>query len=475
MVFILKNDTLVNIMTKEQIKFKIMKTSIQIMLLFFSLNLYAQQDKEILIPFLDGDKYGYANENGKMIIPARFETALPFFSPNELSMVEVNNKAMIINRKGKNVANASTDYFNQKADSSPNQLFVSHPEPISIDAYCLADSCPEFQIYSKFDSKFLFDKIGVFYFVRSGNKVFLIDHKGTIKSRQFDRIRHIRAGEIEYAITEDNAIKKKGLLNDKGEQLLECVYDGIAYKGKGLFDLTQNGKTYPYKMKYNENYQARELLKKKIYSNRIIRKHDGLYGLTDSMGSVLIPYKFKKLYPGQEDKYLYYNDVSVGIIEINSDFNFKLDLVKSNSETFKNQPFTPFVPYSENLSFFNDGETWNLVDFSGKILMVDLDGIFIDFQKVAANVAGISKKGKIGLIGSDGKIIFPTNYIKINIISDNNTFIVQNEDGWAWLDSQGLAIYSGFDEFGYILPGYLFIKKGGKWFFVNSKGKEFKK
>ena len=55
-----------------------MKTSFSFLLVFIiSLSLSSQITERI--PFLDGNKYGYANLLGGVVIPAEYDEAFPFY------------------------------------------------------------------------------------------------------------------------------------------------------------------------------------------------------------------------------------------------------------------------------------------------------------------------------------------------------------------------------------------------------------
>ena len=63
--------------------------------------------QEILYPFSKNKKYGYLNIKGKVIIPAEFDSAEPFYE--ELAMVKQAGKFGFIDVKGKFVIAAQYD------------------------------------------------------------------------------------------------------------------------------------------------------------------------------------------------------------------------------------------------------------------------------------------------------------------------------------------------------------------------------
>jgi len=339
----------------------------------------------------------------------------------------------------------------------------------------LSDSCPEFEIINSLGNNHLIDKMGNLYFVKEANKVILINSKGKTKSKEFDRIKHYISPEIEYAITEDINLKKFGLLDAKGEQLLECVYDEVIYNGKGIFELRQAGKTYPYKVNYNDKYVPKVLDTREVNKNRIISRHEGKFGVSDSLKNVVLPYRFKKIYPLGEDNYLFWTSDSVGIVRAGSGIIVG-NLVKASvNGIIGTSEFVPYIPYTQKLAFLNDGINWHLVSTEGERLVDDIEGIFVDFQKVTNNISGIVLNGKIGVIDNTGKTIIDFKYDEIICLAGNNTFVVKEGNKWNWINSDGRIILYDFEDFKYLINGYLFVKKNGGWFYVNDKGRVFRK
>jgi hypothetical protein len=445
-----------------------------ILFLFLFGKVLAQQNLNILVPLLKGDKYGFSDESGKMIISAKYDQAYPFFPTHELSMAIFHGKAIIINRKGKKVIEASSDYIDDN-DINNQQIYKYKPEGIALDEYCLADTCSKLEIFGKPGNTHLIDKIGDLYFVKAQNKVFLIDSKGKKKSKEYDRIRHFVFGEIEYAVSEDHTLNKFGLINDQGEEILECVYDGVNYQGKGGFELKQSGKSYPYKLNYNKEYKPKEIPQKIYDKNRFISRRDGKFGITDSLKNVLLNYEFKKLYPLTLDNYVFWKGDSIGILNIEKGIVILYPLKVKLNGVGSSHDFIPYVPFTDNLAFLNNGEYWILVNTSGQELFNEIEGISVDFQKFAGNIAGICLKGKIGVIDNAGKILIDFKNDNIDFFAENKTFVAQKADSWSWIKADGTIICENIEAFNYVLSNYLLVKKNGKWFFVNSNGKSFVK
>jgi hypothetical protein len=453
---------------------KLVKITTLVVFIGIHCSLFSQRPKELLIPFLEGTKYGFVDKEGNMVIAPRYDLAYPFYSGYSLTMVVHKGKPLLINRAGKKVAEASTDYLDENA-LARQEIFDFWPEAVALNNGKLVDSCPDFKIFMKVESHHVFDKIGNLYSVKYQNKVFLIDEKGRSKSKEFDRINHFRMGEIEYAITEDHSLNKYGLLNGMGEQLLECVYDGIQYQEKGVFELTQSGKTYLYKTNYDSNFQTKELPFNAFNPNRIIGRRNGKFGVTDTMNNVLLPFENNKLYPLAGDNFLFWKTDSVGIVNLQKGIVSGLKLKVKMDGIIGLKDFVPYMPYTQDLAFLNDGEYWQLVTTTGKVLFQDVACVNIDFQNVMNQVAGIALGQKQGVIDSSGTILVDFVYDAVYGISDNFTFVVRHGNTYSWLKHDGSYISKAFDDFRYILKNHLLVKKNNKWFFIDVSGRMFLK
>ena len=79
--------------------------SCSIPLLFFS----SHDNRDALIPFLQGQQYGYSDLKGKLVIPALYDEVEPFDETFRYALVKQNAKWYVINRKGDKLNHAEFD------------------------------------------------------------------------------------------------------------------------------------------------------------------------------------------------------------------------------------------------------------------------------------------------------------------------------------------------------------------------------
>jgi len=447
-----------------------MRSILYIILIFSSIT--GSSQNEVLVPYLVNNQYGFATEDGKLVVQPQFQFTYPFFKNYTLNAALKDNKAVIINRNGKVVLKGAPDNFQVSQAITKQQFLSEASEIIASKKYCQLDSCADFDIIEVCEAGRLFDKMNGLYFVSKGGKVFLADEKGKQKSPLFDAIKHIDYGELEYCITEDHQNKKFGLLDDKGNELLTCIYDAINYQGKGVFSVRQGNLKNEFKVKtktYNSNISNK--LEKEKYK---IQRKNNHSGIVDSAGNIVTDYIFDKLYPLNNDRFIFWKGKETGIMDYKGNYVFHYQSDKEYSEIKDHAEFSAYVPFGKNTVFFNRNKKWILIDLNGQQTGPDYDGLSIDFQFITGIKAGISLGNKIGVIDERGKYLLKPVYDQIYCLREDNSYIVKTGNKWTWLSTEGKDIYKDFDDFRYLTENYLLIHKESQWFYVSSKGLVFK-
>ncbi len=427
---------------------------------------FSQNDSSMLIPYLKNGKYGFANEKAELIIKDRYSFALPFFADNELTTVVRNSKSYIINRNNSIILkNASSDFFTSVHINSMNILPYTSVEDIAIDRYCMPDINQNFFLIAAPDKLRLFDKINNLYMVRKHNKVFLIDTQANIKSKFYDRIQHFDNKLIEYCVTKDFINNKYGLLNNKAEEALSCMYDNILYRGNDRFTVFLFGGQHDINIS-TKNYKDDNIIKNNT-RNYKIKINNKKRGIVDKADKIIVECKYDRLYYLNDKKFVFIKNDSIGIIDINE----KIYYLQTNQNI--DRKYKNYAIVNENFVFFRYSNKWRLINLYGQQTGDAYDGVFIDFQNVMNGMTGVVNNNKLGVINSIGKLIIDTKCDTIYGLRENSSFVVKENDSWNWINSKGEYIYKDFDNFNYLIAGYLLVRKNEKWFYVNDKGKEF--
>lgn len=164
-----------------------MKRLPAILVALFLLNESFAQSQQILIPFRDGNKWGYSDTLGKIKISAKYDSVSLFdyntFYKGDhiLAIVKLNGKPMSINEKGTVMVPAKYDFINVVGQSTEPAFFVSKNG--------------KFGVYTK--GKELFPPIYDYMDVTS---------------------------YVHFKVHKDN---KWGLINDAGKIVIPIIYDDL--------------------------------------------------------------------------------------------------------------------------------------------------------------------------------------------------------------------------------------------------------
>jgi len=307
-------------------------------------------NSKILFPVLQGDYYGFVNENGATVIPPIFETVSEF--KDGLSVVSKNDSVYFINKDNINVFEK---YFEDAyvfiqgiapVKQNSKWYFINrHGQKVSEYYDEINELCNDVYVF-KIGEKYgvldyfgqqmiepKFEKLGDFkndmaYFIEKGNYGF-ISKEGFLYKASFQWISDFN--KEKKAVFKLN--NKYGLINSIGKIILEPLYDQIIQTDYSVyiilkennygffssdscflstldfnflkdkpFDFYTNGKLFKFLKKseqalVNENgfFLINFGLFDEVYfpSNELIRvKKKNLYGYLDSKFKISIPFKF---------------------------------------------------------------------------------------------------------------------------------------------------------------------------------------
>lgn len=296
-------------------------------------------------------------------------------------------------------------------------------------------------------------------------------------SIEYDEIR--RFGGTFCKVTQNG---KCGVINDEGGVVIPIIYDYINYKGRkkaevikdnkfGIIDLAGNT-VLPIKygvIKKMEGIVETDDKTEKwsafvgqekippIYGDAMIMQLNGKYGVVNSRGIELIPFKYDMI------------DFFKGIFIVNS--RKKIGVIDINN----NQIF-PII-YDEIISQQKEGlllakekKLWGVLSITGNEVIPP------KYTKI--NLVGkkliVKLDDKYGVIDINNRQIIPTIYDEIIHDHTEDLFLVKDDKHWGILDSNGAEIiplkYEKMDDC--FSCHRLAVSHDSKWGFVNEKGVE---
>ena len=294
---------------------------------------------------------------------------------------------------------------------------------------------------------------------------------------QYDEISHYHFSEGFAVVKLD---KKYGLINRKGEVIIDLAYNYITKVSEGLFCVTLTG-TPPhavYELQYGLINQAgEEVIPCKyakiwdFYEGLAAVQHAKKWGFINKEGKEVIPCKYDNVNSFQE-----------GFAWV----------VLNNKTTFIDKTGKEIIPFQYNASFWEDRGTIHydpLYFYEGvaqvkspnndKFGFIDTTGkVIISFEYDKANgfdnnIAAVAKKGAWALIDKQGKAITPFCYERIRYFYRKDAIEVERYGERQFINRQGKELTQGKYDAAWYAGGLLIhVKLNGKQGFIDAKGKE---
>jgi hypothetical protein len=210
------------------------------------------QESEILMPYLKGDKFGYANSKGEIVIEPKYDYVLLF--ENGFALVRLNNKWGIIKQSGQ---------FLFEPIAKRISLFDSNglAEVIVEDKSGVINTKGDWVVplkYSRVDIKSNFIAV-----TNSNNQTALLDLKGKI----------IVDFKYNYFRFPESSFKRSNLIITELNQKF------------GLIEIEENGK---FEERITPQYQSLKVLSDNLFE---AKKNDKL-GLVNSKGDFIVPFDY---------------------------------------------------------------------------------------------------------------------------------------------------------------------------------------
>lgn len=382
-------------------------------------------------------KWGFADINGRLVIPCQYSEVKAF--NNGYAMVRVNNKWGVINTTGKLIINAQFDNA-KKIDL--------------IDGYL--------RIFTV-KGETLFDKDG---------------HEINLKKQYPGYDKYERLSNDFIAVAKGNSW---GIIDNTGKELIPPQYPStvgdyvlitppILINKNGIFGFIQNSNIQADK---NIQYNSDDIYPiDKDFSGGIISKY----------GKILLPFEYaikqNRLYFRWFD--LHFSDGLSPVQNIKDgkisyvDENGKIILTIDRSKLEEHQQpgrFYDFHSFSEGMCRIESNNKWGFIDKTGKIIVAPQYNFVFNYRNGYSTVR--TKNQKVGCIDKKGKIIVPLIYDSVSYFN-NGMIVVCKKGKYGVLNSSGKTvlplIYNAPPDYD-PASGVFIVNKGGKYGFVNKSNK----
>ncbi len=406
---------------------------------------YAVNSEGILC-ICDGEKYGFINENGDDITPFIYDKAYPF--SEGMACVYGDGKFGFINNKGI----TALPFIYDKASSFHEGLAYFEIG----DQYGFINKNGEQVFLLNCDSVSSFNE-GLAYFSING-KYGYIDETGTVVINPI----YDDAGYFEYGAAKVRINDKVGVINKSGQEVVPINYDDV-YTDDGFSISKLNDKygcingegkiilptkytdvfmdhgviNFSLDEKWNIANENGEIIKTKYNntdkvpnSDLSIVEHNDKYGLVDSTGKVIVPFKYDGIdyldfmyyANNQEDTYAFVNRFSVKMCG-------KYGVIDGDGNVIKPCKYDYTQVFNNGMIVLEQNDEYSLADKDGKIISKNK---YDDITQVGDFFA-FKKNNKYGFLNEKGEEVVPQVYDYItlyynDIFNSNTCFVATNYD-----------------------------------------------
>lgn len=426
-------------------------------LMFKETNTEIPYEKTVL-SYKENDKYGIIDFEGKKITDAVYDSIESLLYKEGCLLVKQNDKYGIINIKGKEVI--KTEYDSIVADGYYDEI-----TKYKNAGFIVGKRQDEGYRYGYINNKgkilleTIYNELHRVTEITNDNQIYLLAFKnglaGIYKNKS-QVIEHIYE-EIEYNSQNNLFVvqksSKQGVIDDKGNKILDIEYDYIMISGNKInakkdniiriFDI--NGKEEEYN---NETILAIEDEQYFITINK-----EDKFGVLDANGNRLIGNEYSYIEYAFDDCFIATKDNKVGIIDKNG--NQKIDFKYNVIQRIEDTKVLQGILENQEIHLYNSNldKTLELNDAS---------------IKVENNNIKILTETKREYLDENG------NRLENKDIFKDSSLLSYEENGkWGFKDKEGnVKVEAIYDMVTELNPyGYAAVKKDDKWGVINEEGK----
>ncbi|HMO41510.1 MAG TPA: WG repeat-containing protein [Saprospiraceae bacterium] len=272
-----------------------------------------------LIPYRDGDLWGFAKPNGSVVVRPQYESA--YLLDDGYGRFYSGDKTGIISPEGK-VLLETTDYMYIGAFENGLASFVTKA---GRNGYLNAQG--EVVIAPVYDEAYPFQRD--FAIVRKGSEYLLIRPDGSLIQSVGERIpiqmESFLMSDVErlqadpdFIIVQQPKTYLNGLIDKKGTTLIEPIYESLSQPVGGILVAQMANKSGLIRTDGSAITPREFDYIYRVGADRfIVQKGGDKSGVIDEKGKVVIPIEYSSLIEGPNDTYLAYRNESAGLIDKN--------------------------------------------------------------------------------------------------------------------------------------------------------------
>lgn len=242
---------------------------------------------------------------------------------------------------------------------------------------------------------------------------------------------------------------KWGIINSQGETVISPMYDEMV--------IVPNYEKAVFVVTYNVNYEN------ETYSSKAVNdKNEQLFTNYDKVEVI-------ENYDKQNN--LWYEK---SCLKVQKDGKYGLiDLSGKTLLSCEYDSIEPIIGESNSLITIKDNKK-GLVSTTGSIIV---DNLYSDIEALTSKYEDgyivKDENGKVGVIGTNKKILLPIEYEDIKHVYSDNTYVAKLNGKWQIVNAQSNeSTEFNYDDATQINNGYIVVRKNNKYGIITTKGEE---
>jgi hypothetical protein len=392
--------------------------------------------KLVLLPIEIEGKWGFMNENGKIIIPPTYDEAGYFF--DDLAAVKSNEKYGYISKSNKWIIEP---FFDDASDFSESRAIIEKNNKMGlIDRNGFVIFETSFEDIGPLSDGLMYAKKDSLYGYYTKNRINRIPDKFEIAESFENGLAHVR---IEG---------KEAIIDSVGNFVVKPYFEEIDFYSDTLFVFSENEKFGICTKDGTPLHEAKYDFIGELENNRSIYVIDNKLGYFDEQAKIIIPASFET-YPNFQTFSIFKN----GLARVRR--NGKMGLIDLNGKIFL--PFNyQEIGSISNLISFKKNELWGYLDNSGK---EKIKPSYEYAESFINNRSIVTKDSLMGLIDPNEKFVIQNVYSTITWLDDTNLLLVESGKLYGVYSDDGkILIPLSYQSITKINEDYLMLKIGNK-------------
>lgn len=348
-----------------------------------------------IIPYRDGDLWGFAKPGGKIVVPPKYENA--YLYEDGYGRIFESELSGLVSPEGKVLIEPKYSYI---SDFRHGRAIYSNRD----GKLGYLDEQGREVIPAQYDQAFGFKK--GFAIVQKGNEYFLINPDGSTITSIGNKIpveydpfmtqeSQQSEADAEFFLFMQQEPYAMGLMDKNGKEILPPKFQNLSIPVNGVIIAGQEDYAYLLKLDGTPVDNKQYMYMYRLNDNRIIAQLDEKSaGVIDNQGKTIIPFEYNSLAKGPGNTLVAYKDGKAGLID-------------EKDKTLVPFEYTTLYLQMNYLVAAKDDYKMGVISTTNQVLVP------LEYDMVTPMAPGrfsVEKNGKRGIIAEGGKVILPLEF-----------------------------------------------------------------